>query len=75
MLLSALHCTIARICIKIVHIVEVLRVRLKQFGGVRCRARVECSAVMMSRNCSHTINKRSRREIAQAACSHCTGTE
>ena len=32
-----MHCTIARICIKIVHVVKVLRVRVEQFGGVtRC---------------------------------------
>jgi hypothetical protein len=37
MLLSALHCTIARICIKIVRVVKVLRVRIKHFGGMtRC---------------------------------------
>jgi hypothetical protein len=51
MLLSVLHCTIARICIKIVHVLEVLRVRLKQFGGVRWRARVECSTAIR-----HTID-------------------
>jgi hypothetical protein len=32
MLLSALGCTIATICIKIVHVVKVLRVRAAQFG-------------------------------------------
>jgi hypothetical protein len=37
MLLSALGCTVATICIKIVHVVKVLRVRVEQFGGVtRC---------------------------------------
>jgi hypothetical protein len=33
MLLSVLPCTIARICINIVHVVRMLRVRVKQFGG------------------------------------------
>jgi hypothetical protein len=37
-LLSAIHCTVATICIKIVRVVKVLRVRVEQFGGVtRCR--------------------------------------
>jgi hypothetical protein len=31
MLLNALRCTVARICIKIVHVVKVLSVRDKQF--------------------------------------------
>jgi hypothetical protein len=33
MLLSALRCTVARICIKILHVVKMLRVRVKQFSG------------------------------------------
>jgi hypothetical protein len=32
MLLSALRCTVARICIKIVHVGMVLRVRVEQFS-------------------------------------------
>jgi hypothetical protein len=37
-LLSALCCTVARICIKIVYVVKVLRVRVAQFGeSTRCR--------------------------------------
>jgi hypothetical protein len=37
MLLSAPRCTVATICIKSVHVVKVLRVRVEQFGGVtRC---------------------------------------
>jgi hypothetical protein len=37
MLLSALRCTVARICIQIVHVVKVLRVRIELFGeATRC---------------------------------------
>jgi hypothetical protein len=32
LLLSALRCTVARICIQIVHVVKVLKVRVEQFG-------------------------------------------
>jgi hypothetical protein len=67
MLLSAVCCTVATICIKIVHVVKVLRVRVKQFGGV------ERSAVVTSRDCNNTNNKSSRREFAQAVCLHCKG--
>jgi hypothetical protein len=35
MLLSALGCTVAMICIKIVHVVEVLRVRVRSLVGVK----------------------------------------
>jgi hypothetical protein len=73
MLLRALRCTVATICIEIVHVVKVLRVRVEQFGGVtRCGERA--NAGMMSRDCN-TNNKRSRREFAQATHLHCKGTE
>jgi hypothetical protein len=61
MLLSALRCTVAMICIKIVHVVKVLRVRVGglQFGKPSL---VQRNADMMSRN-SNTNNKRSSENL------------